>query len=570
MSRSFTTILIITVVTFAVFSRVLTYEFVNYDDDGYVYDNRQVLSGLSASGVIYAFTTFDKGNWIPLTWLSHLLDCQIFGLNSAGHHFSNLVLHIINAALLFLFLKISTKCSLPSLVVALLFAVHPLHVESVAWISERKGLLSTLFFLLSVIAYNGYVNGKSLKRYLLTFLLFLLSLLSKPMLVTFPFILLLVDYWPLNRMDGSNLSLSSPNNQRLILEKIPFFLLSLIIGIITLYAQNSAEALASPGQHAFWEKAGHAVTAYALYLYKTILPLNLAVIYPYPKNISMILALFSALIMIVITSYVFYKIKMPYLLTGWFWFLITLLPVVGLIQVGVQSMADRYTYVPLIGIFIGVVWGTTHIQRQHHISPHVITLLVCVMLVGFSLKAWRQVAVWKNSISLFSHAISVIPENWVAHLNLGEALFTRGDINKAMLHYQQAIKINPLFELAHLNLGTAYASKGEIEKAIASYKTALAIKKELPAAYLNLGNAYYRKGDYKKAHFYYVSALKQKPDNSEAYNGIGAVMLATGDNRKAIAAFEKALRIDPAFHEAENNLKAAKSKSAATYKVNDH
>lgn len=558
--RTFTAILIISVMTFAVFSRVLTCGFVNYDDDGYVYENRQVVSGLSASGVIYAFTTLDKGNWIPLTWLSHLLDVEVFGLNPAGHHLSNLFLHIINAILLYVFLRITTHREWPSLIVALLFAVHPLHIESVAWVSERKGLLSTFFFLSAMIAYSRYAIGGSVKLYLLTLILSALSLLAKPMLVTFPFILLLVDYWPLNRTKIFSLSLSSSINRKLIVEKIPFFLLSLAIGSVTLFAQDTAQALASPGQYPLSEKIAHAVTAYTLYLYKTVLPLNLAVIYPYSKNISLLWAFFSALIIIVITGYVFYKIKMPYLFTGWFWFLITLLPVIGLIQVGVQSMADRYTYVPLIGIFIGVTWGIVHAQKQHHINPHLIILLACVILISFSLKTWKQIEVWKNSISLFRHAVSVTHENWVAHLNLGEALFDRGDINKAMLHYQQAIKINPLFELAYLNLGTAYASKGEIDKAIESYKTALTIKKELPAAHLNLGNAYYRKGDYETAHSYYLYALKLKPDYPEAYNGLGAVMLATGDPRKAIAAFEQALRIDPKFHAAENNLKAARLK----------
>lgn len=463
--------------------------------------------------------------------------------------------HILNSLLLFLFLKISTQCLCSSFIVATLFAIHPLHVESVVWISERKDVLSTFFGLLALIIYVYYASRKDFKKYLAVFFLFLCSLMSKPMLVTMPLLFLLLDYWPLQRLPTFFFSRNSHNLWILIIEKLPFLILSLIFCVIAIWGQKSAGALGVASKFPLSLRLMNAIVSYVEYIYKTIYPANLSVIYPYPSNISLFHLMISVMILTLITCFVFFlHNQIPALLAGWLWFLITLMPVIGLIQVGTQAMADRYTYVPLIGLFISGVWGIRALIVKFRIRGWVVAFATASVIFTFSMMTINQASVWKDSQALFSHALSVTQNNWAAHLNYGEALMEKGRVDASIRQYQQAIKINPAFETAYLNLGVVFSKKGETDLAINYYNKAIAIKQNLPAAWLNLGNAYFRKGMPNKALSYYETALSLQPDFAEAYYGIGAVMAGRGDLQKAKKAFHQALVFDPGLTSAKTSI----------------
>ncbi len=553
----FIPVFLIIVATWAVYRHVLGYHFINYDDDGYVYNNPIVCAGLSLRGLIYAFTTTYKGNWIPLTWLSHMADVQLFGLNPAGHHLMNLLFHIANALLLYYFLKKYTQQWLPALIVALFFALHPLHIESVAWISERKDTLSTFFFLLTLIAYGRYVRKHSLAMYLFALLLFTAGLMSKPMVVTLPILLFLIDYWPLER---NALQRQKPADGRIygfyVTDKVPFFLLSLTIGLITIWGQETGGAMASLASIPLGIRLLNAVTAYSKYLYMTVWPTHLAVIYPYSPHIDLLHAGADAFLLILITATAFVcRKKHPYLIVGWLWYLVTLLPVIGLIQVGMQSIADRYTYIPLIGIFIMTAWGAGTLVHRFKMASVVVFPLMAAALLFSGIASFYQLKPWKNSVTLFSQAISVTENNWVAHLNLGEALFDRGEMDAAATQYKKALAINPNFELAYLDLGIVRSQMGDLDGAIKDYLTALRIRENLPTAWLDLGNAYFRKGQLDRAMDCYRRAVEITPGEAAAWSGIGAVLARKGHLQKAIDAFQKAVEIDPRFEAARQNLR---------------
>jgi len=541
-----------------VYGQTLNHDFVNFDDDGYVYDNYHIRSGFNANGVIYAFTTMDKGNWIPLVWLSHLLDIHFFGLMPAGHHFTNLLFHCLNALLLFVFLTINTNHRWLSFCVAILFAVHPLHVESVAWISERKDVLSTFFGLLTLIMYCAYSRKQNAKNYFLTVFFFLLGLLSKPMIVTFPILFFLLDFWPLQRVLPFTVRKHSyfKPDRMLIIEKIPFLLICLIFSFIAILSQQAGDAMASSAEIPFFFRLMNALVSYTVYIIKTLWPYQLAVIYPYPQTLNIVHVVMSGLFLSAVSGFaiISYK-KHPYLLFGWGWFLITLLPVIGVIQVGSQAMADRYTYIPLIGFFISIIWWIYNLMIKFRLNQNLLILSFAIITLSYCMLTWNQLKTWKNSDTLFAHALSVTENNWLAHLNLGEDLFEQGKIDDAIAHYMKALQIKPDFELAYLNLGTAFAKKGQIDDSIRYYHQTLEIKKDMPAAWLNLGNAYYRKGMLKKALLHYDKALELKPDYPEVYCSIGAVMAKKGDLLCATRAFKKAFEIDPGSHSALEKLK---------------
>lgn len=471
-------ILLIIVVTFTLYGQTLNHDFVNFDDDGYIYLNSYVKSGISIRGLIYAFTTTDKGNWIPLTWLSLMLDFQLFRLNPMGYHFNNVLLHALNASLLFIFFKKITGDTWPSLISSILFIIHPLHVESVAWLSERKDLLCAFFCFSSLISYSYYIEKPNYKNYILVSFLYLLALLSKPMAITLPMIMLLLDFWPLKRIEDAKNLFKIKNNRLLIIEKIPLIIISFLFSVITVISQKNAGAMVSIEKIPILVRCSNALESYIGYIIKTIYPVNLAVIYPYQKlfNISQI---FFDLIIIVIISYIAGTSikKYPYLFIGWLWFLITLLPVIGLIQVGNQSMADRYTYLPLIGLFIVIVWYMKCLTTKFQVNQYIITIISGILLFVFGLISWNQIKIWKNSVTLFEHTVTVTKNNWLAHLNLGEAFYENGQTDEAIIQYQKALAINPSFDLAYLNIGTALSQKGRIEDSIAYYQKALQEKK---------------------------------------------------------------------------------------------
>ncbi len=448
--------LILGLLSIMVFVEVGTHQFV-FDDLDFIVHNRMVKSGLTWDGIAWAFTTRHLSIWHPVTWLSHMMDCQFFGLDPSGPHLINLLFHITNAVLLFLLFRFCTGAEWPSFLVASLFAVHPLHVESVAWVAERKDVLSAFFWMLTMWAYIWYLRTPGWKSYSLMLLIFCLGLMTKPMLVTLPLVLLLWDYWPLQRSlpqgaaAAGRVPLHRVRWRRLVWEKIPMFGLVFIFSLIAIFSQeHSTLSLADLPVTA---RISNALIAYASYLGKTVWPIHLAPFYPHPGNsipaseaiaVALLLGLLSLLLIRKARSY-------PYLPMGWLWFLGTLVPVIGLWQVGSQGMADRYTYLPLIGIFIILAWGLRDLLAKRRCPGFLMPLISGVLIAACAACFWFQVGYWRNSISLWEHTLSVTKDNFPAHVNLGEALYFRGEINRALRHYEEAIRLNPplgLIELA--------------------------------------------------------------------------------------------------------------------------
>ena len=590
--------LFLVVATAAVYYQVAKFDFINFDTDQYVYNNPQVKAGLTASGVRWAFSTLHISNWHPLTWLSHMLDVEMYGLNPGRHHLTSVFLHIVNTLLLFGLLKYMTgnlwRCGW----VAALFALHPLHVESVAWIAERKDLLSTLFGLLAIWSYASYGRNERISNYSLAVLFFTLSLMAKPMLVTLPFALLLFDYWPLNRLnldawkteDRSTPAgmLQSPAIS-LILEKIPFFILSAVSCMLTVYAQKAGGAVVSLELHPIQYRIANALVAYAAYIGKSLWPANLAVFYPHPGILPVWKIIISGLLLATITGFTLRYVKaLPWFFVGWLWFLGTLVPVIGLVQVGLQAMADRYTYVPLIGLFIIIVWGvgelTVHLKIQKTaMSAGALVITGLLMAV-----TWLQVGHWQNSVKLFKHAFEVTDDNAVAHNNYALGMAGQGNISEAVQHFKIALAISPNSANTILNLGLAFFEQGKLEESRRHFEGVLVIKPEeatahnylgkiqnrlnaperaIPhfqravefnpgyaEAYNNLGVALYRTGRFDQAIAQYLNAIQIYPLYGEAYNNAGAAFIKLGELNRAAALFRKALRIKPDYIEAQNNL----------------
>ena len=431
--------------TFAVYSQVQDHEFINYDDDKYVTNNEYVKAGFTRDSVGWALTTSYNSNWHPMTWLSHMLDAQLFGPNSKGHHLTNLLFHIANVLLLFLVLLRMTGALWQSGFVAALFALHPLNVESVAWVAERKNVLSTFFWLLTMWAYIRYAQKTNLKRYSLVILFFAMGLMSKPMLVTLPFVLLLLDYWPLRRLQSDRRTAIS----RLVYEKIPLLVLVAGSVVTTLTVQKMGGALGSLNAFPIQERVINALVSYWLYLQKMIWPGGLAIFYAHPENTLSVwkgLAT-AALLALVTTAAIRLARRAPYFAVGWFWYLGTLIPVIQLVQTGSIAMADRYAYVPLIGIFIIIAWGLPELLAKWRLRSRILTIAAGIWISTLMLMTWNQVSHWKNSITIFSHAIEVTdieyPDFLLAHNNLANALLAEGRTGKAISHYKMAINLMP-------------------------------------------------------------------------------------------------------------------------------
>jgi tetratricopeptide (TPR) repeat protein len=471
--------LLLAAATLAVFARVNHFEFLNYDDPLYVTVNPHVQQGLSVEGVRWAFTTFTAANWHPLTWISLMLDASIGGTDPFVFHLTNLVLHLANVLLLFSFLDRITGRPRPSAVTAALFAIHPLHVESVAWIAERKDVLSTLFLLLTLMAYARFVEQPDRPRRLAVVLLFALGLLAKPMLVTLPVLLLLLDAWPLRR--------SAPWRS-LVLEKLPLFAMSIGTGILTFVAQRQAETVGSLAGYPLGVRVANAIVATATYLGRTIWPTRLAVFYPHPgASLGAVAVAGSAVVLFALTSWAIrLRRSRPYLFFGWGWYLVTLAPVVGIVQVGWQARADRYTYIPLIGIFLAVVWAISESLADR---PALLSSLAWAALVPLGIIAFVQAGYWRDSETLFRHALAVTGDNAVAHSNLGTALLRRGLVAEAEGHFTEAVRINPHFAEARSNLGVALGRQGRIDEAILEWQRALELQPDYPDARRNLDRA---------------------------------------------------------------------------------
>ncbi len=539
-----------------VFGQTLRHEFVNFDDDRCVYENRQVSRGLSAEGICWAFTHSHNDNWHPLTWISLMLDCQLFGLSPGGCHLTNVLLHAATAVLLFLVLSRMTGGFWPSAVVAALFAVHPLHVESVAWVTERKDVLSGLFFVLTLGAYVGYVRHRfSWVRYLAVMVFLALGLMAKPMLVTLPFVLLLLDYWPLDRMalvPGERASVLRGRRSgrfsllaRLVLEKVPLLALVVVSCVVTVWAQR--QALVSIERLPLWWRLGNASISYATYLVQLLCPVGMAAFYPRLGLELPLWKVFGALLILLgITAAVLLnRRRCPYLLMGWLWYVGTLVPVIGLLQQGSQARADRFTYLTQIGLYIALAWGVADLCRSR---PHrrrlcgITAALVLVILMGC---AWRQTFFWCDSKTLWTHALACTSDNYVAHSNLGSALVDRGRFDEAIAHYRKALEIQPDNAVVHAGLGTALVSLRRFDEAIGHYRKALEINPDYADAHYFLGVALADQGRFAEALGYYRKALEIEPDNAVVHATLGTALVSQGRFDEAIDHYRNSLEIQP-------------------------
>jgi protein O-mannosyl-transferase len=605
-------------------------DFIDLDDSAYVYENSHIQTGLNANSIRHAFSSElvnKTGNWHPVTWLSLMLDYQFFGLQPSGYHLINLFFHVMNTLLLFLILHRMTKEFWPSAFIAALFAIHPIHVESVAWIAERKDVLSAFFWMLTLGAYSYYVERPRFRRYLFILVFFVLGLMAKPMLVTLPFVLLLLDYWPLKRFQEmkpghkmqadafqsvvsfkkqqkfkkakaatETLDAKKPANSEyqwsliypLLLEKVPLFALAIISSIVTYIAQQKGGALSTIDALPISVRIGNAFISYITYIWKTIWPSNFAVFYPQTGLLSPWQVWTSVFLIIGITTVVIRRAKnIPYLATGWLWYTSTLVPVIGIVHAGSQAMADRYTYIPLIGLFIMAAWGVPDLikkwnyRKEFYVASSVLSLLCLSIITG------RQVGYWKNSITLFDHTLKVTGPNWLIYNNRGTSHSNLGNYRQAIEDFTRAIQINPDYAESYYNRGRvqcylgsyrqaiedytkaieikqsnadeyvgrgiAYKSIGDYQRAIDDFNKAIEISPGYAHAYGNRGNAYSSLGKYRQAIEEYSKAIRLKADSEESYYNRGTLYAMLGQNQLAIEDFDKAIGLNPRNIQAYNN-----------------
>ena len=554
--------LCLTTVIMAVYWPVYNFEFVGYDDDQYVTDNRHVQDGLTSENLLWALSTRQTANWHPLTWVSLILDCRLFGMWAGGYHLVNVLLHVVNTLLLFAVFNRMTAAPWRSAFVASLFALHPLHVESVAWVAERKDVLSTCFLLLTIWAYIRYIERPTGWRYLSTLGLYALGLMSKPMGVTLPFVLLLLDYWPLGRTrwakPATGESVKAPPRQ-LLKEKLPFLALAAVSCVVTYWAQQAGGTVVPMVNLSLRMRIANALLSYVGYMGQTFWPTRLAVFYPLHEMLPA--AVMGAAVGLVgITAVVIWRARRaPWLATGWFWYLGMLVPVIGLVQVGAQSMADRYTYVPLIGLFIMLCWSVPCGEiRRRNLKPVASVVAAAVLMVCVVLSV-VQVRYWKDTATLFDHALKVTRDNWLAHCNLGMALAQAGRIEEAIGQYQQALRIEPDCADAHYNLGVFLSQTGRIEEAIWHYGQAVRLKPDDADAHNNLGLALQQVGKIENAISHYEQALRINPDDVEVHCNLGMALAQAGRIEEAIGHYEQALRIKPDLVAAQKSLARLRS-----------
>src|SRR5437867_5473642 len=511
----------LTVLVWVVFGQTLRHDFINYDDPRYVYENTDITSGLSIGGIGWAFTHIHSENWHPLTTISHMLDCQLYGLKAGWHHFTNVLLHTIAAILLFIALRQMTGALWRSAFVAAVFAIHPLRVESVAWIAERKDVLSGVFFMLTLLAYVPYVRAPSIRRYLFVAVVFAFGLMSKPMLVTLPFVLLLLDYWPLGRIRGQNSDVSGHENLvMLVVEKIPLVGLSAVSSVVTFLAQRGAVGWTE--QLPVLARINNTVVTYVVYMWQMLWPVKLAVFYPHPEKrlpLSEIILALAILVTATAAAFVLRK-KRPYLVTGWLWYLGMLVPVIGLVQVGWQGHADRYTYLPQIGLYIAITWGIADVTAAWRWQREILTAAALLVVGALSCSASIQTSYWRNSETLFTHALAVTSNNDVAENNLGIVFLQKGNLDEAISLLQAAVDLRPENSPAHENLAKALLQKGQVTDALVHYRR----------------------------------LLELQPDNIEVHNIVGTVLIQQGQAREAVEEWQKVLQIEPDNGNALSNL----------------
>jgi len=578
-----------------VFGQTLRHQFVNFDDGSYVYRNFDVTHGITIQGIKWAFTHVVGANWHPLTMLSHLLDCRLYGVTPAGHHATNVVLHTAAVVLLFLVFWWMTRKLWQSAFVAAVFGIHPLHVESVAWVAERKDVLSALFFMLTLAAYVYYARRTSLARYLLVSILFACGLMSKPMLVTLPFVLLLLDYWPLQRfVPNREGSIGAISDGRLrpgwwpVLEKLPLFALSGAASVTALITQHPS--LNTVNRLPLASRLGNACVTAIIYIGQMMLPRDLACFYPYPKQSLPLWGIalsISLLVGLTAGAWSLRKTR-PYFLTGWLWYVGMLIPVIGIVQVGAQAHADRYTYLPQIGLYLIVTWGLADLFISWRHRGIILGALATAALVVLTWCAWFQTSYWRDSESLWTHALAVTPDNVTARQDLcdallekgrvddaisqgrralelepksgdvnntmGAALTRKGQLDEALVYLTTALQLRPTLPRLRYNLANVLLQKGEVDEAIANYETELRIQPNFPEGHNNLANALFRKGEPDAAFLHLKAALELNPNYPEAHNNLGIALSQKGEMREAIAQWNKTLKIQPDNVDAQCNL----------------
>ena len=588
------------VIVWIAFSQALRHELVGYDDQRYVVQNQWVTNGVTPGGIKWAFTHVHASNWHPLTTISHMLDCQLYGLQPWGHHLTNILLHAAAVILLFFALRKLTGDLWPSLLVAAVFAVHPLRVESVAWVSERKDVLSGVFFMLTLWAYARYARGKGAASfwYVTVLVLFALGLMCKPTLVTLPFVLLLLDYWPLGRSQPSSSLGARTTWKRLVVEKLPLFVLSVASCVATLLAQQ--DALDASLKPPLMERFGNALVSYVVYLGQMIWPARLAVLYPYPEGTLKVgQAILALLLLLSLSAAVFvWRRKYPFLLTGWLWYLGMLVPMIGIVQVGSQVRADRYTYLPQIGLYILVAWGAMGLFHQWRRSRVILAAAALLILTALTTRSYFQTSYWRDTETLWRHATATTSNNYIASNNLAQVLFESGrfdeaiaecqkalkikpdlaaahnnlgvalirskqgggtalrqkSIDEAIGHYRAALQIKPDFIQARSNLGNVLLQKGQVDEAIAQFQKALEVDAQYAEAEFSLGKAFWQKREVNEAIAHYQKAVEISPDYAEARYSLGNAFVAEGKYNEAIANYEAAVRIRPDYFEAHYNL----------------
>jgi len=547
------------VVTLAVYAQVIGHQFINLDDDLYVRNNPVVARGLTASGISWAFTTFHAANWHPLTWISHMVDCQLFGLHAGGHLLVNVLIHVANALLLFFFLRRVTGTRWRSAIVAALFALHPLHAESVAWAAERKDTLSTFFGLLCLLAYARYVAKPSWKKYFLVALWLALGLMAKPMLVTWPFVLLLVDYWPLGRLQWrpeDGLRRMPPAWWPLIREKLALFALVGASMVVTYIAQSRGGAVRALVDAPLSLRVSNAIVSYAKYFLATFWPGDLAVYYPFATTGIPLWQVLAALILLAAISVavISQATARPYFLTGWLWFLGTLVPVIGLIQVGGQAMADRYHYLPSIGLFVALVFGVAELGAVRKIGRTPIAVAAgIIILICASLTA-RQVTLWRDSVTLFEHTLAVTPDNLVIQYNLGHVLGEQRRYEEARIHFAEALRIKPDFFDALINMGMTLTEQGHPAEAVTFFERALRVGPNSSKAHTQLALALVQQDKKSEALAEFRKALELAPKDADARANLGLMLARQGNVAEAMEQLNEAVRINPESAEAHNNL----------------
>ena len=559
--RPLLALVLLALVTLAVHGQVLGHDFLHYDDPIYVTDNPTVQEGLGWEGIRWAFTTTHRSNWFPLTWLSHMLDCQLFGLEPAGHHLTNLLLHVLNTLLLFALLHRMTGAQRRSALVAGLFAIHPLHVESVAWVAERKDVLSTFFAFLATWFYVGYAQqpaGQWTRRrdYGLTFLFFAMGLMAKSMLVTLPFVFLLLDYWPLRRFPPA----SAPRRRRkmkraeprvppqsLVWEKLPLFALTLVSSMIAFTAQRSGGSVALLEELSLWRRLDNAVVSYVAYVWKTLVPKGLCAFYPFPDTPQPLWQFAAALVLLAGVSYlaVWKWRERRYLAVGWLWYLGTLVPVIGLVQVGEQALADRYTYLPLIGLFMALSWGAHDLLTRWKADAKIFSALGLLLLAALAVPAVRQGAHWKNEKALFQHAVAVTQGNFTAHNNLGNVFSEEGEYPEAIRHFEAALEIRPDYPKAHHNLANAYLEQGQLDAALRHFELALELAPESFQVHYNVARLLVRLGRLEQAAEHYARALELNPGLVPAYRSLGILLVQLGRPEQAERYLREAIHRQP-------------------------